>query len=147
MKEIKGLTQEEVNERINKNLINYIDEPKTKTVKEIIRSNVFTYFNFLNILLGSLVIISGIISGRFLYSLKNSLFVGVIFTNTIISIIEEILAKKLYVKDVSMDDIFDSYYLNYVDLNSDGTGTMNRYKKKSFDWYKQVISSNGEKLD
>ncbi len=94
MKEIKGLTQEEVNERINKNLINYIDEPKTKTVKEIIRSNVFTYFNFLNILLGSLVIISGIISGRFLYSLKNSLFVGVIFTNTIISIIEEILAKK-----------------------------------------------------
>lgn len=94
MKEIKGLTQEEVNERINKNLINYIDEPKTKTVKEIIRSNVFTYFNFLNILLGSLVIISGIISGKFLYSLKNSLFVGVIFTNTIISIIEEILAKK-----------------------------------------------------
>ena len=94
MKEIKGLTQEEVNERINKNLINYIDEPKTKTVKEIIRSNVFTYFNFLNILLGSLVIISGIISGRFFYSLKNSLFVGVIFTNTIISIIEEILAKK-----------------------------------------------------
>lgn len=33
--------------------------------------------------------------------------------------IEEILAKKLYVKDVSMDDIFDSYYLNYVDLNSE----------------------------
>ena len=26
---------------------------------------------------------------------------------------------KLYVKDVSMDDIFDSYYLNYVDLNSE----------------------------
>ncbi len=94
MKDIKGLTNEEVKERIDKNLVNYIDEPKTKTIKEIIKSNVFTYFNFLNILLGSLVIISGLISGRILYSLKNSLFVGVIFTNTIISIIEEILAKK-----------------------------------------------------
>ncbi len=94
MKDIKGLTNVEVKERIDKNLVNYIDEPKTKTIKEIVRSNVFTYFNFLNILLGSLVIISGIISGRLLYSLKNCLFVGVIFTNTIISIVEEILAKK-----------------------------------------------------
>ena len=93
-KEIKGLTKEEVNERIKNNQINYLDEPKTKTVKEIIKTNTFTYFNFLNILLGSLVIISGLISGRILYSLKNSLFVGVIFTNTIISIVEEILAKK-----------------------------------------------------
>ncbi len=94
MKDIKGLTNIEVKDRIDKNLVNYIDEPKTKTIKEIVRSNVFTYFNFLNILLGSLVIISGIISGRLLYSLKNCLFVGVIFTNTIISIVEEILAKK-----------------------------------------------------
>ena len=94
MKKIQGLTIGEVKERISKNLVNYSDEPKTKTTKEIIKSNVFTYFNFLNILLGSLVIISGIISGRILYSLKNCLFVGVIFTNTIISIVEEILAKK-----------------------------------------------------
>ena len=89
-----GLTIEEVNERIQNNQINYVDEPKTKTIKEIVKSNIFTYFNFLNILLGSLVILSGIISGRILYSLKNCLFVGVIFTNTIISIAEEILAKK-----------------------------------------------------
>lgn len=33
--------------------------------------------------------------------------------------IEETINKKLYVKDVSMYDIFDSYYLNYVDLNSE----------------------------
>ena len=94
MEKINGLSSQEVKMRINKNLINYVDEPKTKTIKEIVRSNVFTYFNFLNILLGSLVIISGLISGRLLYSLKNCLFVGVIFTNTIISIVEEILAKK-----------------------------------------------------
>lgn len=94
MEKINGLSSQEVKMRINKNLVNYVDEPKTKTIKEIVRSNIFTYFNFLNILLGSLVIISGLISGRLLYSLKNCLFVGVIFTNTIISIVEEILAKK-----------------------------------------------------
>lgn len=35
----------------------------------------------------------------------------------------------------------------YVDRNDDGTGTLNRYKKKSFYWYKQVIETNGENLD
>ena len=33
-----------------------------------------------------------------------------------------------------------------VDRNDDGTGTGNRYKKKSFDWYKKVIATNGEDL-
>ncbi len=36
------------------------------------------------------------------------------------------------------------YGFIYVDLNDDGTGTGNRYKKKSFDWYKNVIATNGE---
>ncbi len=89
-----GLSKKEVEERKLKNLVNYVDEPKTKSVKEIIKTHTFTYFNFLNILLGGLVLFSGLISGRFLYSLKNCLFVGVIFTNTIISIVEELLAKK-----------------------------------------------------
>ena len=35
----------------------------------------------------------------------------------------------------------------YVDRNDDGTGSLNRYKKKSFDWYKKVIASNGEDLE
>ena len=34
----------------------------------------------------------------------------------------------------------------YVDRNDDGTGSLKRYKKKSFDWYKKVIASNGENL-
>lgn len=38
------------------------------------------------------------------------------------------------------------YGFIYVDRNDDGTGTLNRYKKKSFDWYKNVIESNGESL-
>ena len=34
----------------------------------------------------------------------------------------------------------------YVDLNNDGSGTLARYRKKSFGWYKEVIASNGESL-
>lgn len=36
------------------------------------------------------------------------------------------------------------YGFIYVDKNNDGTGTMNRYKKKSFCWYKSVIENGGE---
>lgn len=38
------------------------------------------------------------------------------------------------------------YGFIYVDRNDDGTGTMNRYKKKSFEWYRNVILTNGECL-
>jgi len=34
----------------------------------------------------------------------------------------------------------------YVDRKDDGTGTLERYRKKSFYWYKEVIASNGENL-
>lgn len=34
----------------------------------------------------------------------------------------------------------------YVDRHDDGSGTLNRYKKKSFYWYKDVIASNGASL-
>ncbi len=39
------------------------------------------------------------------------------------------------------------YGFIYVDRDNEGNGTMARSKKKSFDWYKQVIASNGEKVD
>ena len=38
------------------------------------------------------------------------------------------------------------YGFIYVDRNDDGTGTLDRYKKKSFDWYAEVITSNGASL-
>ncbi|AYW45678.1 glycoside hydrolase family 1 protein [Tetragenococcus koreensis] len=38
------------------------------------------------------------------------------------------------------------YGFIYVDRNDDGSGSFNRYKKKSFDWYKKVIETNGENL-
>lgn len=39
------------------------------------------------------------------------------------------------------------YGFIYVDLDDTGNGTMNRYKKKSFYWYKKVIASNGDDLE
>lgn len=38
------------------------------------------------------------------------------------------------------------YGFIYVDRNDAGQGTLKRYKKKSFDWYKKVIASNGKQL-
>ena len=38
------------------------------------------------------------------------------------------------------------YGFIYVDRNNDGTGTLARYRKKSFYWYRDVISSDGASL-
>lgn len=38
------------------------------------------------------------------------------------------------------------YGFIYVDRNDDGTGSLERYRKKSFDWYRDVIASNGASL-
>ncbi|MBL1225028.1 glycoside hydrolase family 1 protein [Enterococcus sp. BWR-S5] len=47
----------------------------------------------------------------------------------------------------STGEMSKRYGFIYVDLDDNGEGTMNRYKKKSFNWYKQVIESNGKNLD
>ncbi|WP_108649313.1 6-phospho-beta-glucosidase [Dongshaea marina] len=38
------------------------------------------------------------------------------------------------------------YGFIYVDKHNDGSGTLERTRKKSFDWYREVIASNGEML-
>ncbi|KQQ92197.1 6-phospho-beta-glucosidase [Arthrobacter sp. Leaf141] len=38
------------------------------------------------------------------------------------------------------------YGFIYVDRNDDGTGSLARYPKKSYGWYKEVIASNGASL-
>lgn len=38
------------------------------------------------------------------------------------------------------------YGMIYVDKQNDGSGTLKRMKKDSFEWYKKVIASNGEDL-
>ena len=89
-----GLTKKEVTERINKGLTNIDTSSQTKSIKEIVCGNIFTYFNILNIALGAAIIIVGVVSGRLIYSLKNCLFLGVMICNTLISILQEIMSKK-----------------------------------------------------
>lgn len=83
----KGLTEAEVRDRTAKGQINTDANAKTKSVGEIIRSNVVTFFNLLNIILGALVIIVG--------SYRNALFLGVIFFNIAIGIFQELRAKRV----------------------------------------------------
>ena len=94
MENVKGLSQEEVIERINDGRVNNSEISKTKTIKEIFLSNIFTYFNILNIFLAAAIIVSGIIFNKLFYSLKNCLFLGVIICNTTISIVQEVMSKK-----------------------------------------------------
>ncbi len=47
----------------------------------------------------------------------------------------------------STGEMSKRYGFIYVDKKDDGSGTMKRYKKKSYYWYKKVIESNGECLD
>ena len=81
-----GLTNEQVQERIAEGKVNFNENPNTRTYKQIIKENTFTFFNFLNAVLLVLVLFVG--------SYKNSMFVGIIIINTVIGIIQEIRAKK-----------------------------------------------------
>ena len=93
--EYEGLTTKEVESRIAKQLVNYDDTPKTKSVKQIIKDNFLNYFNFLNLALGLAVFISGALNGNAMDALKNCLFMGVIIVNSIISIVEEVISKRI----------------------------------------------------
>ena len=44
----------------------------------------------------------------------------------------------------STGEMAKRYGVIYVDLNDEGKGTLNRYKKDSFDYYANVIKTNGE---
>ena len=47
----------------------------------------------------------------------------------------------------STGEMAKRYGFIYVDKYDDGSGDLSRSKKKSFNWYKQVIASNGENLE
>jgi len=82
----KGLTEQQVNERVSNNLVNYDTSVPTKKISQIILGNIFTLFNFLNLGLALLVFLTG--------SYKNLAFLGVVLCNTVISTIQEVRSKK-----------------------------------------------------
>lgn len=48
---------------------------------------------------------------------------------------------------MSTGEMKKRYGFIYVDKHDDGSGTLKRFKKDSFYWYKKAIESNGENLD
>lgn len=82
----KGLTKQQVQEHKLHGWENRSVDPPSKTEKEIIYDNVFTYFNLIFFALGVLLCIVG--------SFRNLTFLPVIILNTLIGIIQEIKAKK-----------------------------------------------------
>ena len=81
-----GLTNEQVQQRIEEGKVNANENPNTRSYKQIVRENVLTFFNFLNLALMVMVLLVG--------SYKNSMFMGIIVINTVIGIIQEVRAKK-----------------------------------------------------
>lgn len=87
----KGLSDKDIKERITKGLVNGEQNIKTKSVGQILRTNIFTFFNFLFIVLAIILIffIPQTITGYMQFG-----FVNIVILNSLIGIIQEIRAKK-----------------------------------------------------
>lgn len=83
----KGLSQGQVAARVAEDLVNHNSTVPTKSVACIIRDNVCTLFNLVITILGVAVLLVG--------SYKNLLFMGIMFCNLIIGIVQEIRAKRI----------------------------------------------------
>ena len=83
----EGLTSRQVQEHRLHGWVNRAVEPPSKTTKEIIHENVFTYFNLIFAVLAVLLCLVG--------SFRDLTFLPVIIANTMIGIIQEIRAKQV----------------------------------------------------
>ena len=81
-----GLTTQEVDKRVSEGKVNVDTSKPEKTLGNILFKNICTLFNLLNVVLALAVFLVG--------SYKNMLFIGVVFFNTIIGIVQEIRSKK-----------------------------------------------------
>lgn len=83
----EGLTQAQVDERVAQGMVNKQIEAASKSQKEIIFSNIFTYFNLIFFIIAVLLILVG--------SFRDLTFLPVILANTLIGIIQELRSKKV----------------------------------------------------
>lgn len=81
-----GLTTAEAEERAAKGLSNRTDIRTGKSVRKIISSNLFTYFNLIFLILAVLLCIVG--------SYRNLTFLPIIIINTGVGILQELRAKR-----------------------------------------------------
>ena len=85
--QISGLSEAEAAERSRAGYSNIQPDSSAKSVKDIVRENVCTYFNAIFLLLAVLLIVAG--------SFRSLTFLPVILLNTVIGIAQEIHAKKV----------------------------------------------------
>ena len=85
MESIKGLTHKEVEEKIKQGKSNKVKIKTNESILKILRKNIFTYFNFIFLILTILLITS--------HSYRNLTFLGIIITNILIGIIQQIRSK------------------------------------------------------
>ena len=85
MESIKGLTHKEVEEKIKQGKSNKVKIKTNESILRILRKNIFTYFNFIFLILTILLITS--------HSYRNLTFLGIIITNILIGIIQQIRSK------------------------------------------------------
>jgi cation-transporting ATPase E len=86
MRESAGLTGAEVAERVAGGLVNDVPSAPTRTIGQIVRSNLVTRFN---LLLGSLLAVILVVG-----PLQDALFGLVIVANTVVGIVQEVRAKR-----------------------------------------------------
>ena len=86
VRELDGLTQAEVAERVARGEVNDVPEVPSRSVAQIVRANVFTRFNAL---LGSLFVVILVVG-----PLQDALFGGVLIANAAIGIYQELRAKR-----------------------------------------------------
>lgn len=82
----QGLTSAQAKERLANGYANVAPDPPVKSVGQIIKSNVFTYFNLIFFILAGCIILVG--------SYNNLTFMPVIIANIFIGIIQELRSKK-----------------------------------------------------
>lgn len=83
----KGLTSQQVQEHRLHGWVNRAVDPPSKTTREIVHENIFTYFNLIFAVLAVLLILVG--------SFRDLTFLPVIIANTLIGIIQEVRAKQV----------------------------------------------------
>ena len=82
MERLRGLTSLQVRKREQEGRVNTAIQQAGRNEKQIICDNLFTYFNFLNIVLFLLVAMTG--------KIRNGLFIGTVIFNTCVGIFQEI---------------------------------------------------------
>ena len=81
-----GLTKAEVKQRKIQGLVNVDKTISSKSTASIVKSNLFTLFNFINIVLAGAILYTG--------SYRNLMFMGVVICNLVVGIFQEIKAKR-----------------------------------------------------